>query len=376
VRDEIAQIVGFWLDQGLSGFRVDAVPFLLEPIGLPEGALADPHKLVRDLRAYMCRRRGDAILVGEVNMPVEDLRAFFGDEDGDELNMLLSFVGNQALFLALARGEAAPLAEALAALPAIPPDGQWATFVRNHDELTLDKLGEAEREEVFAAFAPDEDMRLYGRGIRRRLPTMLGGDERRMRMAYSLAFSLPGTPVLVYGEEIGMPENLAIEGRYSVRAPMQWTPGRHGGFSTVEDPGALCRPVGSGDGFGPDQVSVARQRRDPHSLLSWMERLIRRRKETPELGWGTFSLLETGEPAVLAHRCDWDGTAVVALHNLGERKVALDVPLGDADDVDELVDLFGDDDVRPQDDGRVQLALEPYGHRWYRVRRHGARLPP
>jgi trehalose synthase len=151
VRDEIAQVVGYWLQQGLAGFRVDAVPFLIEPTGTPQGAIPDPHRLLRDLRRAIARRRGDAILMGEVNLPPGEQRAFFGDEDGDELHMVLNFTVNQAMYLALARGEAEPLVRALRALPEIPHECQWANFVRNHDELTLDKLSESEREEVFAA---------------------------------------------------------------------------------------------------------------------------------------------------------------------------------------------------------------------------------
>ena len=359
VRDEIAQVVGFWLEQGLSGFRVDAVPFMLEPMGMPGGALVDPHELLRDLRRFIGRRRGDAILLGEVNLPPTDQRTFFGDEDGDELHMLFSFTVNQAMYLALARESAAPLERALAELPAIPEDGQWANFVRNHDELTLDKLSESEREEVFAAFGPEKDLQLFGRGLRRRLPTMLGGDEQRMRMVYSLMFSLPGTPVLFYGEEIGMGENLAIEGRMSVRAPMQWTAGPAGGFSTVEDPQALCRPVVEGE-FGPERVNAFDQRRDPDSLLNWFERLIRRRRETPELGWGAYTALAPREPEVLAHRCDWDDSSVVAVHNLAGHAVTTRLPLeGDAT----LVDLLGTADLAAP----YELELEPYGYRWYRL---------
>ena len=262
VRDEIAQVVGYWLAQGLAGFRVDAVPFLLEPIGMPEGAFADPHDFMRDLRRFMGRRRGDAILMGEVNLPPDQQRAFFGDEDGDELHMVLSFTVNQAMYLALARGDATPLRAALESLPQIPEDCQWANFVRNHDELTLDKLSEEERAEVFAAFGPDPELQLYGRGLRRRLP-----DHGRAATSGGCACSTaspsrcPGTPVLFYGEEIGMAENLEIPGRYSVRAPMQWSSERHGGFSTVEDAGALCRPVVDADGWAPERVNVAAQRR-------------------------------------------------------------------------------------------------------------------
>jgi trehalose synthase len=375
VRDEIAQVVGYWLQQGLAGFRVDAVPFLLEPIGMPEGALQDPHELLSDLRRFMGRRRGDAILLGEVNLPPEQQREFFGDEDGDELHMILSFVVNQAMYLALVRGDATPLARALESLPAIPEDAQWANFVRNHDELSLDKLSEEERAEVFAALGPHEDLQLYGRGLRRRLPTMLGGDQRRLRMVYSLAFSLPGTPVLFYGEEIGMAENLDIEGRMSVRSPMQWSPERHGGFSTAPEGAELCRPVVDAEGWGPERVNVAAQRRDDGSLLNWMERLIRRRRECPELGWGAWTLLDAGRPEVLAHRADWDGSTVLALHSFADAPLDCRVALADAEVV-EAVDLFADATLRPGEDGALEIPLEPYGHRWFRLRREGRRLPP
>jgi maltose alpha-D-glucosyltransferase/alpha-amylase len=364
VRDEIAQVAGYWLDQGLAGFRVDAVPFLLEPIGLPDGALVDPHELMRELRRYIGRRRGDGILMGEVNLAPDQQREFFGDEDGDELHMVLNFTVNQAMYLALARGEAAPVADALRRLPEIPEDCQWANFVRNHDELTLDKLSESERREVFDAFGPEERHRLYGRGLRRRLPTMLDGDQDRIRMVYSLAFSLPGTPVLFYGEEIGMGEQLEIEGRMSVRSPMQWSPEPQRGFTTAEEP---VRPL------APDDVDVARQRRDPHSLLNWMERLIRRRRECPELGWGVCTLIDTGEPEVLAHRADWDGSAIVTVHSFGAEPRRVRVRVGD---VEAAVDLFSDDDLRPDGDGCVEVELARYGARWFRLRAPGRRIAP
>jgi maltose alpha-D-glucosyltransferase/alpha-amylase len=367
VRDEIAQVVGYWLDQGLSGFRVDAVPFMLEPTGLPEGAMQDPHELLRDVRSYLGRRRGDAILMGEVNLAPDQQRAFFGDEGGDELHMVLSFTVNQALYLALAREQAAPLADALRSLPGLPQDCQWANFVRNHDELTLDKLSDAERAEVFAAFGPEERHQLYGRGLRRRLPTMLGHDEARIRLAYSIAFSLPGTPVLFYGEEIAMGENLELEGRMSVRSPMQWSPERHAGFTTAERP---FRPL------APGEQNVATQRRDHDSHLNWTERLIRRRKECPELGWGTCTLLDAGEPSVLAHRSDWEGSTIVAVHNLAARRVRCAVELDDAGPGDVLVDLFDDDERAVREGGRVRLELPRHGARWYRLRRDGQRIAP
>ena len=369
VRDEIAQVTGFWLEQGLSGFRVDAVPFLIEPSGAPEEAAADPHELLRDLRRFIGRRNGEAVLLGEVNLAPEEQRKFFGDEDGDELQLVFSFTVNQAMYLSLARENAAPLARALEALPPIPDDCQWANFVRNHDELTLDKLSEEERQEVFDAFGPEKELQLYGRGIRRRLPTMLGGDESRIRLVYSLAFSLPGTPVLFYGEEIGMAENLAIEGRYSVRAPMQWSGESQAGFTTAEQ---TVRPVVAEGPFGYREVNVTVQRRDPESLLNWMERLIRRRRECPELGWGESTQLDSGDAAVLAQRSDWEGSTVVAVHNLAGREARARLELGEEG---VLVDLFHDDE-RELEGGAVVLELPPHGAHWFRLRRPGQRLPP
>jgi maltose alpha-D-glucosyltransferase/alpha-amylase len=374
VRDEIAQIAGFWAQQGLAGFRVDAVPFLIEPVGMPEGAIEDPHELLADLRAYLGRRRGDAILLGEVNLPPAEQRAFFGRGGRRELDLVFNFHAMQAMYLALARQDATPLEEAMDGLPEIPEDCQWASFVRNHDELTLDQLSPEERQEVFAAFGPAEDMQLYGRGLRRRLPTMLAGDQARIRMVYSLAFSLPGTPVLFYGEEIGMGENLDIPGRLSVRSPMQWSAEANGGFSTAADPAALCRPVTDAEGFGPGAVNVATQRRDEGSLLNWFERLIRLRKECPELGWGRFRRLATAEPAVFAHRSDWDDRAVVAVHNLSAEPARTGFTLEDGDGIEALRDLFRDEELRPSGVGRVELDLEPYAHRWFRVRRPGQRV--
>jgi trehalose synthase len=369
VRDELAQVAGYWLDQGLAGFRVDAVPFLLEPTGMPEGAIVDPHELLRDFRRHLGRRRGNAILLGEVNLPPKDLRKFFGDEDGDELHMAFNFPVMQAMYLALARGEAAPVEGALKKMPAIPEDCQWANFVRNHDELTLDQLDEDERAEVFEAFGPKPEHQLFGRGLRRRLPTMLDGDQRRMRMVYSLAFSLPGTPVLFYGEEIGMAENLAIEGRMSVRSPMQWSDEPQGGFTTGKKP---VRPVVAGDDFSPAEVNVARQRREDGSLLNWMERLIRRRRECPEFGWGRCQLLEPGDPAVLAHRVDWGGSTIVAVHSFVDEPREVRLPLGKAE---AAVDLFADDEL-PLTGGEVEIPLGPYGHRWFRLRHPGQRVTP
>jgi trehalose synthase len=372
VRDEIARIVGFWLQLGVAGFRMDAVPFMVETEGIEEPMEGESQSFLRSLRAFATRRRGETLLLGEVNAELKALARFFGDEDGDQLNAQFAFLLNQNLWLALAREEAEPLEAVIRTLPQAPPDNAWATFLRNHDELSLDKLTEPQRKEVFAAFGPRKDMQLYGHGLRRRTASMLGGDGPRLRMAWSLMLSLPGTPVIFMGDEIGMGENLAIPDRLSVRVPMQWSDARNGGFSSAPAK-HLVRPVRGGR-FGPKQVNVAAQRRDDDSLLNFLERLIRRRKETPEFGWGTSTLIETAAPQLFAHRCEWQGSRVVAAHNLsphkGSAKLDLGVAKGERIAVD---DLLEGREHTPNPDGTLDVELGGYGYLWLRVRRQGER---
>jgi trehalose synthase len=373
VRDELAKVMGFWLELGLSGFRVDAVPFFLETLGIDGGeeALPEPHDYLRSLRELLGRRAGDAVLLGEVNLPHEQQLEFFGGEAGDELTMQFDFIGMQKLYLSMARQDAGPLAQALLDRPSVSPDCQWATFVRNHDELTLDKLSDDERQEVFDAFGPEPEMQVYGRGLTRRLPPMLDGDPRRVRMAYSLLFSLPGTPVLFYGEEIGMGENLAADGRMAVRTPMQWTAGKNGGFSTAR-PLRLPGPVVEG-GFSPEHVNVEAQRRDPDSLLAFVTLLVQRYRECPELGWGAFEVVDQPHASVLAHRCTWDEATLVALHNLGPEPLTVPIELAGEDEGTVLADLLCDGEAVLDAKGRVEMALDGYGFRWLRVVREGDR---
>ncbi|MFC5264970.1 alpha-amylase family protein [Kribbella qitaiheensis] len=372
VREEIMRIIGFWLQLGLSGFRVDAVPFLLETKGAVDAAnLPDPHDYLRDLRAFMNRREGQAVLLGEVNLPYKDTRQFFGDEDGDELTMCFDFIGMQKLYLSLARSEPAELIKALRERPDPPEEAQWGTFVRNHDELTLDKLTDEERQEVFTAFGPDEDMQLYGRGLRRRLPPMLGNDLNRIKLVYSLLFSLPGTPVLFYGEEIGMGENLAAEGRNAVRTPMQWTRDANGGFSTA-DPDKLAGPVVEGD-LSPEHVNVADQRRDPDSLLNWIKLLAQRYRECPELSWGKYTILEHESPSVFAQRSDYEGGTVIALHNFSDQPAEVTLAVSGTGVGVQVADLLTGKTTPIDNDGTLRHPVAPYGCCWLRVVHPGDR---
>ncbi|MFE6966614.1 alpha-amylase family protein [Agromyces sp. NPDC057679] len=364
VRDEIARTLGFWLELGISGFRVDAVPFLIEP---PEGVdIGDPHEFLRDLRRFLQRRSSDAVLLGEVNLPYDQQLDFFGRTgDAAELTMQFDFLGMQALYLSLAREDARPLAESLAKRPALEPEAQWANFVRNHDELTLDKLSEAEREEVFDAFAPEEWMRVYDRGIVRRLPTMLDGDPRRIRLVYSLLFSLPGTPVLFYGEEIGMGENGAQQGRQAVRTPMQWTDERNGGFSRAAPSRLVASPPS--DGYSPEHVNVEAQMHDPDSLLSVIRQFATRYRSSPEIGWGELDVLATGQDAVLAHRITADVGRFVAVHNFAPTPTLVPLELGKVAPDTVLSDLFAADTFPIDERGRIGVHVDAYGYRWFRI---------
>ena len=366
VMDEILRAVGFWLELGIDGFRIDAVPFL-EQNAANTGTstmAVDPHEIMKQVRAFATRRKGDSMLLGEVNVPHEQQLEFFGGDAGDQLHMMFDFVAMQATYLALARRDPAPLVTALLARPRIHPACQWAVFLRNHDELTLDKLSDAEREEVFAAFGPSEEQQVYGRGLKRRLPPMLGGDPRRVRMAYSLMFSLPGTPTIYYGEEIGMGEDPQADGRLAVRTPMQWSAARNGGFSEAAPSRLVQRPAP--DGYGPEHVNFADQEFDPDSLWSFFRLLIGVRRRRPEFGWGEFSVLEHDTPSVLAHCITLDGASVLAVHNFAAEPATVSLA-GALQEDDRLEDLLEGDSVVPHE-GDLEVPLEGFGFRWFRVR--------
>jgi maltose alpha-D-glucosyltransferase / alpha-amylase len=357
VREEVKRILGFWLQTGVAGFRVDAVPFVLEQPPRGRGKPQQHFEYLKEFRDLLQWRVGDAVLLGEANVPPRDAQRYFADGDG--LHMMFDFWVNQHLFYALASGDARPLAQALQQTASIPELAQWAQFLRNQDELDLGRLEPEQRELVFERFAPAKGMRLYDRGIRRRLAPMLG-DRRRVELAYSLMFSLPGTPVIEYGEEIGMGENLRLKERGPVRTPMQWSSGRNGGFTTAETP---VRAVVSGGLYGYESVNVEQQRRDPDSLLLWMTRMIRLRKECPEVGWGTWRIVPSRSPGVLALLYEWRGNRLLCVHNLESqaRSVRLRV------DGERLANLLADEELQPDGRGAFRVDVDAYGYRWYRV---------
>ncbi|MCO5732089.1 alpha-amylase family protein [Rhizobium sp. SSA_523] len=363
VRAEILKIMGFWIQLGVSGFRMDAVPFVIADKGADEQKPQQQYELLRWFRAFLQWRKGDAIILAEANVPPKQNLRYFG-EDGDRMHMMFNFQVNQSMFYALASGDARPLAKALNETRERPETAQWASFLRNHDELDLGRLTQAQRQLVFDRFGPDKDMQLYDRGIRRRLAPMLGGDRRRLELAYSLMLSMPGTPVLRYGDEIGMGDDLSLPERNCARTPMQWSDEPQGGFSLSEK---TVLPVISEGPFGFSHVNVASQRRDPDSLLNWTERMIRMRREAPEIGWGAFSVIDTGEKGVIALRYDWRNNSVLLLHNLSDSARKIELEPGTGETGGRLIDLADGGHSFADEKGRHLILLEPYGYRWYRV---------
>jgi maltose alpha-D-glucosyltransferase/alpha-amylase len=366
VRAEIRKIMGFWLQLGVSGFRVDAANFLIELV-TPDNP--DPPRdfdFLTELRAYATLRRGDVVLLAEANVPPDELGAYVADVGGsaNRIHMLFDFLVNDGMILALARASAEPLLGALGRSPRLPPGAQWATFLRNHDEVDLSRLTAEQRQDVFAAFAPEQNMRIFDRGIRRRLAPMLIGDRRRLEMAHSLQFSLRGTPVLRYGEEIGMGDRMDLPGRDAIRTPMQWSPARGAGFSAAKP----LRPLVSDGEFGFERVNVTDQRHDPTSLLAWFERMLRTLRECPEVGSGTCTAVDKSfAPGVLVHRCDDRSGAMVFLHNLSDQPSRVDLSelVAQADHPNQV---FGNNGY-PADIDLAGLDLDGYGYRWIRLYR-------
>ena len=364
VQAEILKIMGFWIQLGVSGFRMDAVPFIISTKGADVKKPREQYDMLRTFREFLQWRVGDSIILAEANVLPRTDMDYFGDA-GDRMHMMFNFQVNQNLFYALAAADTRPLIRAMKMTEQRPASAQWAIFLRNHDELDLGRLTKKQRQRVFNAFGPNPEDQLYDRGIRRRLAPMLDGDRRWMELAYSLMFTLPGTPFVRYGDELGMGDDLSLPERTCCRTPMQWSTEPHGGFTKSRKP---VVPVISEGPYGFDHVNAAEQRRNPESMLNWIERIIRMRKEVPEIGWGPFEILKTGDNAVLGVRYDWRNNSVVFLHNFAEEPREIEFSLGiKARSGNLLVNLLSADHSSADKNGKHRVLLEGYGYRWYRV---------
>lgn len=361
VRKEVQKIMGYWLQLGVDGFRVDAVPFIIETTEPGQEQHKMHFEYLKDMRRFLQWRSGDAVLLGEANVLPKDSWDYFGRE-GQGIHMMFNFFVNQHVFYTLATGDTRPLVKALEQTRNEFETGQWAQFLRNHDELDLGRLKEEQRQEVFNRFGPEKNMQLYNRGIRRRLAPMLG-NRHQIELAYSLLFSLPGTPVIRYGDELGMGEDLSLDERNAVRTPMQWSAEENAGFSSANK---LVRPVISEGLYSYDEVNVENQFRDPDSLLNWMTSLIRLRKECTEIGLGSWEIIDSGYKEVLIMCYTFNNNSLIIFHNFDERPREIILNKKQVQE-EKLVDLMKNMQSLADEHGKHRIVLEAYGYRWFQA---------
>jgi maltose alpha-D-glucosyltransferase / alpha-amylase len=323
VREAMLDVLRFWLDLGLDGFRLDAVPYLFEREGTICENLAETHEYLKRVRAEVDAAYPDRVLLAEANQWPEDVVDYFGD--GDECHMAFQFPVMPRMFMSLRREEAKPMIEILDLTPPIPAGAQWGLFLRNHDELTLEMVTDEERDYMYAEYAKDPRMKL-NLGIRRRLAPLLDGGRDEIELMHAILFSLPGSPVLYYGDEIGMGDNVYLGDRDGVRTPMQWTGDRNGGFSRA-DFARLFLPPLMDPVFGYQAVNVEAQLRSPTSLLRWLRRFIELRKAHPVFGVGDYEVLRPDNPRIFAHVRSYESDIVLCVHNLARSAQAVELDL-------------------------------------------------
>jgi maltose alpha-D-glucosyltransferase/alpha-amylase len=359
VQAEIRKIIRFWMEHGIDGFRVDAVPFFIEVPQTTGEKFHLQYDLLADMRNYVDSIDKQAVILGEANVLPDENKNFFG-ENGEGMPMMFNFFVNQHLFYALATGEVKPLIDALNKTKEIPKDAEWGQFLRNHDEVDLGRLTKKEREEVYEVFGPEKNMQLYDRGIRRRLAPMMDNDRRQLELAYSVLMALPSTPVLRYGDEIGMGDNLQLKERLAVRTPMQWSADVNAGFTTAK---VAVRPVIQSPPFDYKTINVEKQRSDETSLLAWTMRMIRLRKSCPEISFGDWEIVSTSSENILVIRYQWNGKHLLIAHNFSPEPIHLKVK--DVMKEHEVKNLLADQatfETLPD-----EIKLDGYDYRWYQV---------
>jgi maltose alpha-D-glucosyltransferase / alpha-amylase len=362
---EMLNIARFWLDLGVDGFRADAVPYLFEREGTNCENLVETHAYLKHLRRFIDENYPGRILLCEANQWPEDVRPYFGD--GDEFQMGFHFPVMPRIYMALRKADISPLVWILDRTPPIPDNCQWCTFLRNHDELTLEMVTEEERQWMWQEYAPDPRMRL-NLGIRRRLAPLLDNDRRKIELANSLLFSLPGSPVIYYGDEIGMGDDIWLPDRNGVRTPMQWDDSANAGFSSAPAD-RLFTPLIQNDDFGPQRVNLTAQRTDPNSFWHTVRRMIEARKSHKAFGRGSFAWAETGNPSIAAYWRVYNNERILIVNNLADEPQTIQVTLGEPSTLlwmaEHPRELFG---AQPQPfiQGQYLLInLEPYQYRWF-----------
>ena len=364
VREEIWNVMKFWLEMGVDGFRLDAVPYLVEREGTSCENLPETHGVLKELRSKLDQQFPGKMLLAEANQWPADLIPYFGN--GDEFHMAFHFPLMPRMFMGVRLEDRKPITEILQQTPPIPDGCQWCLFLRNHDELTLEMVTDLERDYMYDEYARDRSMRLNV-GIRRRLAPLLENDRRRIELMNGLLMSLPGTPIIYYGDEIGMGDNVHLGDRNGVRTPMQWDGSWNADFSAA-DPENLYSALILNPVYGYQVVNVASQQRSPHSLLSWMRRLIQVRKSNPVFGRGSIEFLYPGNHRVLAFLRQLGNETVLAVNNLSSAAQAVELDLSRCKG-NILIEMFGRNLFPRVGDLPYLLTLGPYQFYWFRLRK-------
>ena len=364
VREEMWNVMKFWLETGVDAFRLDAVPYLVEREGTNCENLPETHGIIKELRRKLDEQFPGKMLLAEANQWPVDLRPYFGD--GDEFHMAFHFPLMPRMFMGVKLEDRKPITEILQQTPEIPPSCQWCLFLRNHDELTLEMLTTVERSYMNDTYARDMDMRL-NLGIRRRLAPLLDNDRRRIELMHGILMSLPGTPNIYYGDEIGMGDNIKLGDRNGVRTPMQWSGGWNGGFSAAE-PEKLYAPLIQDPVYGYPAVNVVSQKKTEHSLLNWIARIIAVRKTTSVFGAGSIEFLYPANHRILAYVRQLENETILVVNNLSNAAQAVELDLrrykGNI-----LIEMFGKNIFPRVGDLPYLLTLGPYQFYWFRLRR-------
>ncbi|MBL6458598.1 maltose alpha-D-glucosyltransferase [Belnapia sp. T6] len=367
---EVLNVMKYWLDIGVDGLRLDAVPYLVEREGTNNENLSETHAVLKTIRGKLDQSFPGRMLLAEANQWPEDTQQYFGQ--GDECHMAFHFPLMPRMYMGIAQEDRFPITDILRQTPDIPEGCQWAIFLRNHDELTLEMVTDRERDYLWSTYAADKRARI-NLGIRRRLAPLLQRDRRRIELMNGLLLSMPGTPVIYYGDEIGMGDNIFLRDRDGVRTPMQWSPDRNGGFSKA-DPAALVLPPLQDPIYGFQAVNVEAQSRDPHSLLNWMRRMLAVRKRSRAFGRGEMRLLYPSNRKVLAYLREFEDDTILCVFNLSRAAQAVELDLsGSAGRVP--VEMLGGTSFPPIGQLPYLLTLPPYGFYWFVLATEKA-LPP
>ncbi|WP_062942902.1 maltose alpha-D-glucosyltransferase (plasmid) [Rhizobium leguminosarum] len=362
VMEELLRVMRFWLETGIDGFRLDAIPYLVEREGTINENLPETHAILKRIRAALDATHPGVMLLAEANQWPEDTREYFGE--GDECHMAFHFPLMPRMYMAIAKEDRFPITDILRQTPEIPDNCQWAIFLRNHDELTLEMVTDAERDYLWETYASDKRARI-NLGIRRRLAPLMERDRRRIELMNALLLSMPGTPVIYYGDEIGMGDNIYLGDRDGVRTPMQWSPDRNGGFSRA-DPARLVLPPVADPLYGFEAVNVEAQSTDAHSLLNWTRRMLALRGRHPAFGRGTLRFLSPENRKILAYLREYEGEVLLCVASLSRLPQAVELDLSSFEGR-VPIELTGMSPFPPIGQLTYLLTLPPYGFFWFQL---------